>query len=449
MTLTTAPRLLAQHRAQRAFALDVTGLAIAPPDLPLSDRYPVLPLKPEQRHILVNILLSSGTKPSDHVWLQVGAWGIEVAEDILEALDGKVASLHVQVIDTDFQNWLFAQCSDDQITAFGAAMAAKLAPVTRRFSILPMTEEETRYASAPDKAKLYQAQLADLRAKSMRGEIHSTLTLLPTPKTAHVDFIPFEDYVNLFIDMCDQPWDAISAAHLHLIAQLNKAETIRFTNDDGTDVRMALTDTDGTPFTFCNSLTKRNVPGSEVFSAPRRDSVNGVVVAKGQFLAEHKGVGGLIRDLTMHFENGRIVDFSAVEGAEHFQAYLDRDPNNRFTGELGIGTNPYLKRHVCNTLLVEKIGGSFHLALGDAYTMTDYLGTPVYVNNGNKTESSDHWDITTMLFGKGGKMILDGRTIMEDGVFIDPALDVLNRGWAALPDDQIPQRWRGRKTAFI
>jgi aminopeptidase len=432
--------------AQRHFALESAGVS-ALPELPTCANWPELPVTQAQKDLIVQTLLGSGVNPEHKVWLQVGTYGGAIAEAIITALQGKVADLFVQVIDTDFQNWLFAHADEAGVEAFGKAMADKVEPFDRRFMITPMTDDKPTVPAQPDKAKLYQAQLKHVREKSMRGEVHSTLTLLPTPKTANVDDIPFDDYVGLFVDMCDQPWDAIERGQLRLIDKLNAAGTIRLTNDDGTDIAMSLIDETGKHFTFANSLTKRNVPGSEAFSAPRRDSINGTIVAKGRFLAEHKGVG-LVRDLTLKFENGQIVDFDAVEGKDEFESFLERDPNNRFVGELGIGTNPYLKRHVCNTLLVEKIGGSFHLALGDCYTMTDYLGTPVHMNNGNHTASGDHWDITTMLYGKGGKMFLDGVAIMEDGVFLDPELDILNRGWAALPDDQVPTRWKARKTAF-
>jgi aminopeptidase len=96
-----------------------------------------------------------------------------------------------------------------------------------------------------------------------------------------------------------------------------------------------------------------------------------------------------------------------------------------------------------NILLVEKVGGSFHLALGNAYTFNEYAGNPVKVDNGNR--SLDHWDITTMLIGKQGVIELDGKPIMKDGLFLDPKLDILNRGWAAIPEDKRPDYWKSYK----
>ncbi len=142
----------------------------------------------------------------------------------------------------------------------------------------------------------------------------------------------------------------------------------------------------------------------------------------------------------MWFDKGRIVKFKTASAEEDalFQSHLDRDPNNYYIGEIGIGTNPYLKAHIANTLLVEKIGGQFHLALGGCYTMTDYVGDPVHVNNGNHTANGDHWDIATMLYGREGRIYLDGRLIMDHGRFLDPQYAVLNDGWAAVPAEKRP-----------
>jgi aminopeptidase len=252
---------------------------------------------------------------------------------------------------------------------------------------------------------------------------------------------PIRIISNSIFELCDQPDAWIEKANNLLIERLNKTSTIRFTNKDGTDVSMSLIDTDGRHFTFANSQTKRNIPGSEVFSAPRIDSINGVIVSKGKFLAGQDETKQII-NLTRHFKDGLLTSFTAEKGAEYFQGFLDRDPQNYRVGELGIGTNPHLKRHVANGLLVEKISGSFHTAHGHAYTMTEYLGTPVHMNNGNT--SIDHWDITTML----GDMYLDGEIIMKNGLYLPAELDVLNRGWNAVPVAERPAQWRDYKGPF-
>jgi aminopeptidase len=310
--------------------------------------------------------------------------------------------------------------------------------VTKRISAGPILPDYELIEFDKEMEKLLSRKEKHISDRISSGEVDFCLTKIPSRKDAQVDGYKYEDYVKLFFEMCDQPWKHIDVAHRKLIAKLNNATKVRITNSDGTDIEMELIDKNGKHYTFCNSLIARNIPGSEVFSAPRMDSVNGKIVAKGQF---NFVAGKVIRDLTLHIRKGRIESFEAEEGGHYFQEFLDRSENNRFFGELGIGTNPHLKRHVLNGLLVEKIGGSFHMACGHCYTMTQYGGEPVYVNNGNN-DTPDHWDITTMLYGKEGTIELDGEPIMEKGRFLDPGLAVLNDGWAAVPMNERPDRWK-------
>ena len=168
-------------------------------------------------------------------------------------------------------------------------------------------------------------------------------------------------------------------------------------------------------------------------------------IAAGRLIVER--AGGTATDTdgtsTPHLSTDR-VHVLASNGRVHeaLARILDTDAGARRVGEVGIGTNPQLGRHVLNTLLVEKIGGSFHLALGNAYSMSHYQGRPVQVDNGNR--SGIHWDITTLLRGHGGRILVDDVPIMEAGRFTDPALAVLNDGWEALPADQRPGWWPHR-----
>ncbi len=143
----------------------------------------------------------------------------------------------------------------------------------------------------------------------------------------------------------------------------------------------------------------------------------------------------------MTIVNGEIVEGFAEEGNEEFQKII-KTPGANFFGEIGIGTNPHLRQQFLDGLLVEKVGGSFHMAIGDAYKYTDYNGKPVNLNNGN--ESKVHWDITTMLRGQESEMIVDGETVQKNGQWIDPEISVLNEGWGALSSERQPKRWTER-----
>lgn len=372
--------------------------------------------------------------PLDVPILEIGDQARYIGAKLFEMCVANKLVFDISVLDDNFSTLLLNHASHEGIARLSEFYLNDRQDITTRILVkhnLPVWQSVPADA---DKARLYRKLVQPFREKSMAGQLRSVLTLIPTTRDALVDGIPYPQYCQLYFQMCDQPWAQIEAAQGHLISLLDKSKTLRFTNNDGTDLSMNV---EG--FTFCNSVIARNIPGSEVFSAPHIDSTQGIIVAKGRFSVKEED-GIVIDDLTMRFERGHLVDWKAEKGQEAFDTALAIDAGAKRIGEIGIGTNPFLKQHLSSTLLVEKIGGSFHVALGDSYTMRDYMGTPVNVDNGNR--SMLHWDITTMLIGKQGRIYADGQVIMDDGLFLDPALTVLNEGWKSIPVKDRPEFWQ-------
>ncbi len=340
--------------------------------------------------------------------------------------------------DVAFDDYLFdvylkSEITPAQAISYAKANVERHAFCNRIITSRPGSQEPHSYTVPNEVTEAYKDGGIALRQRVSEGLFY-TLTAIPAERDAITDGYCYEEYLQLFFEMCDQPWVQIDKAHKALIERFNQANDVHITNSDGTDISMSV---EG--FTFVNSLTAKNIPGSEIFSAPVKQSLNGTIVAKGGFFSPSYP-SNIIRDITLVFENGRIVDFDAVEGHKYLKKSIETDEGSQHIGELGIGTNPHLKRHVANGLLVEKIGGSFHVALGRSYKYTEYLGVPVIVDNDN--HSDIHWDVTTMLFGKEGVIELDGTRIMEDGLFIGEEFDVLNRGWKAVPFNKRPEYWQ-------
>ncbi|NBX66742.1 MAG: leucyl aminopeptidase [Proteobacteria bacterium] len=366
--------------------------------------------------------------------LEIGDQARYIGARLFERCVRDTPRFDVYVDDGNFLSVLLEATDARGVEALAAYTLEMRMPITTRIMVYQNLPERAVLSGPDDKQKLLRTLLKPYRDRARSHAVRWILTSVPTRRDAAVDGIAYEAYTDLYFKMCDQPWDAIKEAQYRLIEKLNATKVLRFTNSDGTDLTMNI---DG--FTFCNSTIARNIPGSEVFSAPSIDSTNGVIVAKGRFAAKGDN-GHIMENLTLKFENGYLKEALAETGQEHLDHAIDTDEGSRRIGEIGIGTNPYLKQHVASILLSEKIGGSFHVALGDAYTMTDYMGDPVRVDNGNR--SLLHWDITTMLYGKAGMIYADGTLIMQNGIFTAAELDVLNRGWAALPFDERPPVWQ-------
>ncbi len=384
---------------------------------------------------LANKVYNMQSGQNDYGMLHIGENVRSVVEVVFKRLVDEKEHFDVIFADSFFKAHLLNRIDKDAIQKIAERTSKCWEPVTKRMVIVPGLPQEDIPEIKDSKDHYLQSLLKPVHDRIMSGEIHYTLTCIPTPRDAEFDNIPYEDYLQLFFEMCDQPWEYIDKAHKHLIKKLNKGRELRFTNNDGTDLTLSI---DG--MTFANSLIARNVPGSEVFSAPIRDSANGKIVAKGVFTPAGRLKGERIEDMELTFKDGKCVEYKARIGEEILKDALETDDGSKYLGEVAIGTNPHLKRPVANIALVEKIGGSFHVAFGNAYTATDYMGEPVAFDNSNR--SLLHWDITTMLYGKEGKIYLDGDLIMDHGLFLDEELEILNKGWEMIPPAKRPAYWR-------
>lgn len=142
-----------------------------------------------------------------------------------------------------------------------------------------------------------------------------------------------------------------------------------------------------------------NMPGGELFTAPVEDSV------EGHIAFDDPGVfaGTLMSGIRLQFTAGRVTSATAETNEDFLNTLLDMDEGARRVGEFGIGTNPDVDFVSNDILYDEKIYGTVHIALGRSYSQC-----------GGKNESALHWDIVKDL-RRGGRVTVDGRTIIEDG----------------------------------
>ncbi|MAT71251.1 MAG: aminopeptidase [Planctomycetaceae bacterium] len=215
----------------------------------------------------------------------------------------------------------------------------------------------------------------------------------------------FEDF---YFDVCTADYAAMAKAQEPLVARMEAADRVRIVSP-GTELEFSIKDI---PVRPCNG--ERNIPDGEVFTAPVRDSINGVIT----FNTQSRYQGTVFSDICFEFKDGQIVKATANE-TEKINAILDSDEGARYCGEWSLGTNNRVRHPMLDTLFDEKIGGSFHLTPGKAYEDAD---------NGNR--SRIHWDLVLIQredYG-GGEVHFDGELIRKDGRFIPAELQGLNEG---------------------
>jgi len=113
-----------------------------------------------------------------------------------------------------------------------------------------------------------------------------------------------------------------------------------------------------------------------------------------------------VEGVELEFKNGRVVNARAQKNEAYLLAMLDSDPGARFLGEFAIGTNYGIQRFTKSILFDEKIGGSFHMAVGAGYPET-----------GSVNKSSIHWDFICDM-RQDSQILVDGELFYQNGAFV-------------------------------
>lgn len=251
-------------------------------------------------------------------------------------------------------------------------------------------EDPTIFKDVPAEkiAKIYQARSKALKKYSdaiMGNAIRWCVVSVPTYAWAKQVF-PNSD--NPEKDLADtikktmrlDTADPVSAWQQHIEKLNSRAEFlnysnfeyIHFSNSIGTNLKVGLAENH--VWTSAREKAKdgvhfvANMPTEEVFTAPHRLKVDGVVKSALP-LCEN---GQVIDNFSLTFKNGEVVDFSAEKGYDTLKNLIETDSGTKRIGEIAlIGKNsPIAKANVLfyNTLFDEN--ASCHLALGKAYPTT-------------------------------------------------------------------------------
>lgn len=228
----------------------------------------------------------------------------------------------------------------------------------------------------------------------------------PNPSMAQNAGVSTEKFEDFYFDVCTLDYSKMDRAMDALKALMDRTDKVRLVAKD-TDLTFSIK---GIPAIKCAG--HMNIPDGEVYTAPVKDSVNGVITYNAPTLEN----GIKHENVRLVFKDGKIVEATS-SNTEALNAVLDTDVGARYVGEFAIGVNPYVTSPMLDILFDEKISGSIHFTPGCAYE--DAF-------NGNK--SSVHWDmvlIQTPAWG-GGEIWFDGVLIRKNGRFVPEELQCLN-----------------------
>jgi len=236
--------------------------------------------------------------------------------------------------------------------------------------------------------------------RSASGALRWNLVYYPCQayaQDADMSLSDYEDFVyrSCFADQDDPvtKWNEVEADQARWVNWLKGKKKVELR---GPNIEIDLS-IDGRAFD--NSVATHNMPGSEIFTSPVEDSVNGWVDYSYPAIRLGREVDGIHLD----FKNGRVEKASAKKNEDYLIKMLDMDAGARVIGELGIGTNYAIDRFTKSILYDEKIGGTIHMAVGAGFPEC-----------GGKNESALHWDMICDM-RQDSEIRVDGELFYKDG----------------------------------
>ncbi len=358
--------------------------------------------------LLVNY--SVAVKPGDKVAIQ----GESLAEPLLKAIYIKVlqAGGHPFTLSTPsgLNEIFYRYASDDQLQHVPPPSRLIMETYDVRISI--GAEGNTKALNNVDPARIVMAQAArrDIMKiyleRAARKELRWTYALYPTSayaQDAEMSLSEYEDFVYAAClgDVNDPVgyWKRVSAEQQKVANWLNGKKDVHVTAPE-TDLRLSVA---GRQFINCDG--HENMPDGEVFTGPVEDSIDGHVYFSYPTIENGREVTGI----RLWFERGKVVKATAEKNEDFLLQTLDTDEGARRVGEFAFGTNQGITKFTRQILFDEKIGGSFHMALGAAYPET-----------GGKNESAIHWDMICDM-RQGGEVTVDGELFYRNGKFLIPS----------------------------
>lgn len=350
---------------------------------------------------------SCGVKPGEKVLIETIGYEIPLAKELIREVYKAGGLPFLTIKDDELRRVLLKECSSEQLKIMAELELARMKKMDVYIGVR-VSENSFELGDVPgDKMVLYNKLFVKPVHMEQRVE-HTKWVVLryPNHSMAQAAEMSTEAFEEFYFDVCGLDYSKMSRAMDSLVSLMEKTDRVRITGRD-TDLSFSMK---GLPAIKCDG--NKNIPDGEVYSAPLKTSVNGVIT----YNAPARYQGFTYENIMLEFKDGHIINATANDTAR-INEIFDTDAGARYVGEFAIGVNPYILKPTKDALFDEKISGSIHFTPGGCYDECD---------NGNK--SAVHWDLVFIQrpeYG-GGEIWFDDRLIRKDGIFVAEELFCLN-----------------------
>lgn len=350
---------------------------------------------------------SCSVKPGDWVHIRSGRTGLPMVKEIASFVLKSGGNPTVQLTSDEIDELIMTLSGEDQLRW---KSPAEMLIIEKSDVFIHITApENTRSMSRVDperqrkRESAHKEWLETFIRRSAAGDLRWVMTNYPCDALAQEADMSLQDYENFVFqatfsdreDPVDQ-WRRIHSDQERLVRWLDGKKRVKISGPNA-DITFSIESRK-----FINSDGKNNMPSGEIFTGPVEDSVSGWVAFTYPAITHGREVSGI----RLEFREGLVTGASAEKNEEFLLSMLDTDAGSRKAGEFGIGTNFGIPGFTRNILFDEKIGGTFHLALG--YSIPETGGVNV---------SSIHWDLICDA-RTDTEIRVDGESFYRDGKFM-------------------------------
>lgn len=350
---------------------------------------------------------SCEVKPGEKVLIEAKGFELPLTKALVNEVYKAGGLPFVTVKNDEITRALLNGCSEAQIRLMAEFELARMKQMDAYIGVR-VAENSNELGDIPDeKMKIYNKLFQEPVHSEQRVE-HTKWVVLryPNSSMAQMAEMSTEAFEDFYFNVCNLDYSKMSKAMDNLVKFMGRADRVRITGKN-TDLSFSIK---GMPPRKCEG--KRNIPDGELFTAPLKTSVNGII----SYNTPAKYQGFTYENITLEFKDGKIIKATA-NNTEKINKIFDTDEGARYVGEFSLGFNPYIEKPMKDTLFDEKIKGSLHFTPGSCYDEC---------NNGNK--SAIHWDLVFIQrpeYG-GGDVWFDDVLIRRDGIFVPEELHCLN-----------------------
>jgi len=350
---------------------------------------------------------SCKVKPGERVLIEIKGYELPLTRALVKEVYKAGGLPFVTIKNDEITRELLNECTEEQIRLMASFELARMKEMNAYIGIRASDNSNEMGDVPSDKMQLYNKLFAQpVHSEQRVGHTKWVVLRYPNNSMAQMAEMSTEAFEDFYFNVCNLDYSKMSKAMDSLVRVMERTDRVRITGRN-TDLTFSIK---GMPAIKCDGGA--NIPDGEVYSAPLKTSVNGILSYNTP--AKHQGF--TFENITLEFKDGKIIK-AAANDTERINKIFDTDEGARYVGEFSLGLNPYIEKPMKDTLFDEKIKGSIHFTPGHCYDECD---------NGNK--SAIHWDLVYIQrpeYG-GGEIWFDDVLIRKDGVFVLEELKCLN-----------------------